>query len=98
DCETRVLTSSEMKQVDEHYISRSEIRQLEKKSVVIVAEGIGNQYLATDTTEALSAEEVEADVILMGKKNVDGVYSADHKVNKDEVKYEHLTNIQMLQE
>ena len=55
-------------------------------------------HISTDTTAALRAAEVEADVILMGKNNVDGVYSADPKVNKDAVKYEHLTHIQMLQE
>ncbi|MGT0202143.1 UMP kinase [Staphylococcus aureus] len=98
DCDTRVLTSIEMKQVAEPYIRRRAIRHLEKKRVVIFAAGIGNPYFSTDTTAALRAAEVEADVILMGKNNVDGVYSADPKVNKDAVKYEHLTHIQMLQE
>ena len=90
DCDTRVLTSIEMKQVAEPYIRRRAIRHLEKKRVVIFAAGIGNPYFSTDTTAALRAAEVEADVILMGKNNVDGVYSA--------VKYDHLTHIQMLQE
>ncbi|ANI74153.1 TPA: UMP kinase [Staphylococcus aureus] len=98
DCDTRVLTSIEMKQVAEPYIRRRAIRHLEKKRVVIFAAGIGNPYFSTDTTAALRAAEVEADVILMGKNNVDGVYSADPKANKDAVKYEHLTHIQMLQE
>lgn len=98
DCDTRVLTSIEMKQVAEPYIRRRAIRHLEKKRVVIFAAGIGNPYFSTDTTAALRAAEVEADVILMGKNNVDGVYSADPKVDKDAVKYEHLTYIQMLQE
>lgn len=98
DCDTRVLTSIEMKQVAEPYIRRRAIRHLEKKRVVIFAAGIGNPYFSTDTTAALRAAEVEADVILMGKNNVDGVYSADPKVDKNAEKYEHLTYIQMLQD
>ena len=61
-----MLTSIEMKQVAEPYIRRRAIRHLEKKRVVIFAAGIGNPYF-TDTTAALRAAEVEADVILMGK-------------------------------
>ena len=98
ECDTRVLTSIEMKQVAEPYIRRRAIRHLEKKRVVIFAAGIGNPYFSTDTTAALRAAEVEADVILMGKNNVDGVYSADPKVDQNAIKYEHLTHIQMLQE
>ena len=98
ECDTRVLTSIEMKQVAEPYIRRRAIRHLEKKRVVIFAAGIGNPYFSTDTTAALRAAEVEADVILMGKNNVDGVYSADPKKDENAVKYEHLTHIQMLQE
>lgn len=70
DCETRVLTSIEMKQVAEPYIRRRAIRHLEKGRIVIFAAGIGNPYFSTDTTAALRAAEVEADVILMGKNNV----------------------------
>lgn len=98
DCDTRVLTSIEMKQVAEPYIRRRAIRHLEKGRVVIFAAGIGNPYFSTDTTAALRAAEMEADVILMGKNNVDGVYSADPKVDPNAVKYEKLTYIQMLQE
>ena len=98
DCDTRVLTSIEMKQVAEPYIRRRAIRHLEKGRVVIFAAGIGNAYFSTDTTAALRAAEMEADVILMGKNNVDGVYSADPKVDPNAVKYEKLTYIQMLQE
>ncbi|WP_414043326.1 UMP kinase [Macrococcus animalis] len=97
-CDTRVLTSIEMKQVAEPYIRRRAIRHLEKGRVVIFAAGIGNPYFSTDTTAALRAAEMEADVILMGKNNVDGVYSADPKVDPNAVKYEKLTYIQMLQE
>ncbi|WP_414052685.1 UMP kinase [Macrococcus animalis] len=98
NCDTRVLTSIEMKQVAEPYIRRRAIRHLEKGRVVIFAAGIGNPYFSTDTTAALRAAEMEADVILMGKNNVDGVYSADPKVDPNAVKYEKLTYIQMLQE
>lgn len=98
ECDTRVLTSIEMKQVAEPYIRRRAIRHLEKGRVVIFAAGIGNPYFSTDTTAALRAAEMEADVILMGKNNVDGVYSADPKVDPNAVKYEKLTYIQMLQE
>ncbi|HIV75751.1 MAG TPA: UMP kinase [Candidatus Pseudogracilibacillus intestinigallinarum] len=95
---TRVQTSIEMRQVAEPYIRRKAVRHLEKKRVVIFAAGTGNPYFSTDTTAALRAAEIEADVILMAKNNVDGVYSADPKVNKDAVKYEELTYLDMLNE
>ena len=87
-----------MKQVAEPYIRRRAIRHLEKGRIVIFAAGIGNPYFSTDTTAALRAAEIEADVILMGKNNVDGVYSADPKHDSSAVKYENLTYIEMLQE
>ena len=74
--QTRVQTSIEMRQVAEPYIRRKAVRHLEKKRVVIFAAGTGNPYFSTDTTAALRAAEIEADVILMAKNNVDGVYSA----------------------
>jgi len=98
DCDTRVLTSIAMQQVAEPYIRRRAIRHLEKGRVVIFAAGIGNPYFSTDTTAALRAAEMEADVILMGKNNVDGVYSADPKLDPTAKKYDKLTYIQMLQE
>src|SRR5690625_5230572 len=97
-CETRVLTSIEMKQVAEPYIRRRAIRHLEKGRIVIFAAGIGNPYFSTDTTAALRAAEIEADVILMGKNNVDGVYTDDPKINKDAKKYDHLSYMDMLNE
>lgn len=96
--DTRVLTSVEMKQMAEPYIRRRAIRHLEKGRVVIFAAGIGNPYFSTDTTAALRAKEIEADVILMGKNAVDGVYSDDPKKNKSAIKYDKLTYIQMLQD
>ncbi len=96
--ETRVQSSIEMRQVAEPYIRRKAIRHLEKKRVVIFAAGTGNPYFSTDTTAALRAAEIEADVILMAKNNVDGVYSADPKTDKDAVKYDELSFIEVIQQ
>ncbi|WP_313891236.1 UMP kinase [Psychrobacillus sp.] len=96
--ETRVQTSIEMRQVAEPYIRRKAIRHLEKKRVVIFAAGTGNPYFSTDTTAALRAAEIEADVILMAKNNVDGVYSADPKLDSTAVKYEELSFIEVIQQ
>lgn len=95
---TRVQTSIEMRQVAEPYIRRKAIRHLEKKRVVIFAAGTGNPYFSTDTTAALRAAEVEADVILMAKNNVDGVYTDDPKLNKDAQKYQELSYLDVLNE
>ena len=74
---TRVQTAIEMRQVAEPYIRRRAIRHLEKGRIVIFAAGSGNPYFSTDTTAALRAAEIEADVILLAKKGVDGVYDSD---------------------
>lgn len=95
---TRVQTSIEMRQVAEPYIRRKAIRHLEKKRVVIFAAGTGNPYFSTDTTAALRAAEIEADVILMAKNNVDGVYSDDPLTNKNAKKYDNITYMEMLNE
>jgi uridylate kinase len=96
--ETRVQTSIEMRQVAEPYIRRRAIRHLEKKRVVIFAAGTGNPYFSTDTTAALRAAEIEADVILMAKNNVDGVYSADPRHDKNATKYDELSYLDVLKE
>ncbi|MCM3787542.1 UMP kinase [Domibacillus sp. 8LH] len=96
--ETRVQTSIEMRQIAEPYIRRRAIRHLEKGRVVIFAAGTGNPYFSTDTTAALRAAEIEAEVILMAKNNVDGVYSADPKVDKDAVKYSELSYLDVIKE
>lgn len=93
---TRVQTSIEMRQVAEPYIRRRAIRHLEKGRVVIFAAGTGNPYFSTDTTAALRAAEIEANVILMAKNNVDGVYSADPSVDPNAVKYDELTYMEVL--
>src|SRR5690625_5631212 len=89
--QTHIQTSNKKRQVAKQYIHRRAIRHLEKGRVVIFAAGTGNPYFSTDTTAALRAAEIEADVILMAKNNVDGVYTDDPKINKDAKKYEHLS-------
>lgn len=79
----RVLSALEIKAVAETYIRRRAIRHLEKGRVVIFAGGTGNPYFTTDTCATLRAMEIEADAILMAKNGVDGVYTADPKVDKD---------------
>ncbi|MEB3101131.1 UMP kinase [Ferviditalea candida] len=93
---TRVQTSIEMQQVAEPYIRRRAIRHLEKGRVVIFAGGTGNPYFSTDTTAALRAAEIEAEVILMAKNKVDGVYSADPFLDVHAEKFETLTYLEML--
>lgn len=96
DVQTRVQTSIEMRQVAEPYIRRKAMRHLEKKRVVIFAGGTGNPYFSTDTTAALRAAEIEADVILMAKNNVDGVYSADPKMDQEAMKFSELSYLDIL--
>jgi uridylate kinase len=80
--DTRVQSAIEMRQVAEMFIRRRAIRHLEKHRVVIFAAGIGNPYFSTDTTAALRAMEIKAEVILKATK-VDGIYDADPvKVSK----------------
>ncbi|MGE5453965.1 MAG: UMP kinase [Methylocystaceae bacterium] len=92
---TRVLSAIEMRQIAEPYIRRRAIRHLEKGRVVIFAAGTGNPYFSTDTTAALRAAEVEAEVILMAKK-VDGVYDADPVTNPEAKKFKTLSYIDVL--
>lgn len=93
---TRVQSSISMQQVAEPYIRRRAMRHLEKGRVVIFAAGTGNPYFSTDTTAALRAAEIEAEVILMAKNKVDGVYNADPFKDPDAVKYETLTYLDVL--
>lgn len=94
--ESRVQTALDMRQVAEQYIRRKAIRHLEKGRVVIFAAGTGNPYFSTDTNAALRAAEVNADVILMAKNNVDGVYDSDPRHNKDAVMYESLSHLDVI--
>lgn len=93
--DTRVQTAIEMREVAEPYIRRRAIRHLEKGRVVIFAAGTGNPYFSTDTTAALRAAEIEADVILMAKR-VDGVYDSDPLKNADAKKFNKLSYIDLL--
>lgn len=93
--DTRVQTAIEMRQIAEPYIRRRAIRHLEKGRVVIFAGGTGNPYFSTDTTAALRAAEIEAEVILMAKK-VDGVYDMDPVLNPEAKKFMDLGYIDVL--
>ena len=94
---TRVQTAIEMRQIAEPYIRRRAIRHMEKGRVVIFAAGTGNPYFSTDTTAALRAAEIEADVILMAKKGVDGVYDLDPAKHTEAKKFETLDYIEVIQ-
>ena len=94
---TRVQTAIEMKEIAEPFIRRRAVRHLEKGRVVIFAAGTGNPYFSTDTTAALRAAEIEADVILLAKK-VDGVYDKDPHKYDDAKKYDTLTYIEVLEQ
>src|SRR5690554_7444018 len=93
---TRTQTAIEMRQVAEPYIRRRAIRHMEKGRVVIFAAGTGNPYFSTDTAAALRAAEIEAEVILMAKRGVDGVYDADPRTNPDARKYDYVDYIDVL--
>lgn len=92
---SRVQTAITMQQVAEPYIRRRAIRHLEKKRVVIFAGGTGNPYFTTDTAASLRAMEIHADVILKATR-IDGVYSDDPLVNKEAVKFNSLSYIDVL--
>jgi uridylate kinase len=88
---TRVQTAIQMAQVAEPYIRRRAVRHLEKGRVLIFAGGTGNPYFTTDTTAALRAAEIEADAILKGTHSgVDGVYTADPKLDKDATRFDEI--------
>jgi uridylate kinase len=89
--ETRVQSAITMGQVAEPYIPRRAIRHLEKGRVVIFGAGAGMPYFSTDTVAAQRALEVHAEVILMGKQGVDGVYDADPNLDSEAVKFDRLS-------
>jgi len=96
DIPTRVQTAIEMKEVAEPYIRRRAISELDSGEVVIFGAGTGNPFFSTDTTAALRAAEIEADVILLAKK-VDAVYSDDPEKNPNAVRYDSLTHQEVLE-
>jgi uridylate kinase len=95
---TRVLSALEITSVAEPYIRRRAMRHLEKGRVVVFAGGTGNPYFSTDTAAALRAAEVHAEIILMAKQGVDGVYDADPKTHPDATRYETLSFDQAIRE
>jgi uridylate kinase len=92
---TRVQSAIRMDEVCEPYIRRRAIRHMEKGRVVIFAAGTGNPFFTTDTAAALRANEMACDALLKGTQ-VDGVYSADPKVDPDATRYEELTYLDVL--
>lgn len=94
---TRVQTAIEMRQIAEPYIRRRAVRHLEKGRVVIFAAGTGNPYFTTDTAAALRSAEIEANVMLMAKKQTDGVYDADPKFHPEAKLFTHLIYQDVLQ-
>jgi uridylate kinase len=93
---TRTQSAITIQQVAEPYIRRRAIRHLEKGRVVIFAGGTGNPYMTTDTAAALRAIEIQADVLLMAKNKVDGIYSADPLKHPNAKKFKRLTHFEAL--
>ncbi len=95
--QARVQSALEIRAVAEPYIRRRAIRHLEKGRVVVFAAGTGNPFFTSDTAAALRAAEIDANVILMGKNKVDGVYDADPRLVPTARKYAKLTYQEMLE-
>jgi uridylate kinase len=95
--DTRVMSAIKAEEVCEPYIRRRALRHLEQKRVVILAGGTGNPYFTTDTTAALRAMEIKAEILLKATK-VDGVYNADPNKDKNAKKYDRLTYMQVLKD
>jgi uridylate kinase len=96
DVETRLMTAIEMHQVAEPYIRRRAERHMSKGRVVIFGAGTGSPYFTTDTTAALRATEIHADIVMKATK-VDGVYDKDPQVHADAVRFDRLTYLEVLQ-
>ena len=92
---TRLQTAIEMREIAEPYIKRKAIKHLERGRVGIFACGTGNPYFSTDTGAALRAAETDSEVILLAK-TIDGVYSADPKIDKTAVKYDEISYLDIL--
>jgi len=93
---TRVQTAIEMREIAEPYIRRRAIAELERKQVVIFAAGTGSPFFSTDTTAALRAAEMNAEVILLAKK-VDAVYDSDPEINPDAKRYSRVSHTEVLE-
>ena len=94
--DTRTQSALPMQAVAEPYIRRRAIRHLEKGRVVLFAAGTGNPYMTTDTASALRALEIGANVLLMAKNNVDGVYDSDPHSNPNAVRFNTLDYLDAL--
>jgi len=88
----RTQSAISMPAVAEPYIRRRAVRHLEKGRVVVFAGGTGNPFMTTDTASALRALEINADVLIMAKNGVDGVYDSDPRKNVSAKKYDHITH------
>ena len=95
--DTRTLSAVNIQMVAEPYIRRRAIRHLEKGRVVLFAAGTGNPFMTTDTAAALRGIEIDADVLLMAKHAVDGVYASDPNQHPDAAKFEFLTYFEALE-
>ena len=93
---TRTQSAIGINQVAEPYIRRRAIRHLEKGRVVIFAGGTGNPYMTADTAAALRAIEIGAEVLLMTKNNVDGIYSADPLKDPTAKRFDRVTHLEVL--
>ncbi len=93
---TRIQSAIQMQSIAEPYIRRRAIRHLQKGRVVIFAAGTGNPYMTTDTAAALRAVEIGADLLIMAKNNVDGVYDSDPNKNPDAVRYDQLDYLEAM--
>ena len=94
--QTRVQSAISMQELAEPYIRRRALRHLEKDRIVIFAGGTGNPFFTTDTAATLRALEIDADMVLMAKNKVDGVYSEDPHQNPDAILYKQLTYLEVL--
>ena len=94
---TRVLSALEIREVAEPYIRRRAERHLEKGRIVVFAAGTGSPYFSTDTAAALRAAEIGANVILMAKQGVDGVYDSDPHLNPQARRYDEISFDEALQ-
>ncbi len=94
---TRTLSAINVQAVAEPYIRRRAIRHLEKRRVVLFSAGTGNPFVTTDTGAALRALEIDADVLLMAKNDVDGVYDEDPRLNSNANKFEHITYLNAIE-
>ncbi len=96
DLTTRTQTAIPMQSLAEHYSRRRAIRHLGKGRVVLFAAGRGNPYMTTDTAAALRAVDIDAEILLMAKNNVDGVYDSDPQTNREAVRFDRLSYLDAL--